>query len=171
MQCAVAFFESIGSNYIRCRWPKNTGPGPKYSQFIPTIYRTTTRKDDSEDDEPVRVPAKKTKVETDKGALYYEYNFLAHQFIAHLRRVHPSRPAILMDVIGIEEKVLVKAADPLAKPPMPLYYTHRKTPMYNDNFFILWDNIIAEAFAITCPWFVVDSVKALDKLFSLEFCK
>ena len=62
---------------------------------------------------------KKIVEEHEKGALYFEYNILAHQFIAHLRSVHRARPDI-MDANGIKGKVLVKVADPLARPLMPL---------------------------------------------------
>jgi hypothetical protein len=94
---------------------------------------------------------------------------LPDQFIAHLRRVHPSKPSILMNVEGFSEKVAVKAVDPLAKPPMPLYYTHSKMPMYNSKFFLFWDKVIAQGFARTIPWFTVNSQKSLDRLFALEF--
>ena len=118
--------------------------------------------------EPVR-KLKKPKRETEKGALYEDYSLLVHQFIAHLRRVHPSRPAIMMKVDGFEDKVEVKAADPLAPHPMPLYYMHSRMPMYNNKFFVFWDQVIAVCFARIIPWFVVRSQKALDRLFALEF--
>jgi len=112
---------------------------------------------------------KKHRRETEKGALYEDYSLLVHQFIAHLRRVHPSRPAIMMKVDGFEDKVEVKAADPLAPHKIPLYYMHSRMPMYNNKFFVFWDQVIAEGFARTVPWFVVRSQKALDRLFALEF--
>ena len=112
---------------------------------------------------------KKPKRETEKGALYEDYDLLVHQFIAHLRRIHPSKPSIMMKVEGFEDKVEVMAADPLAPHPMPLYYTHSKMPMYNNKFFVFWDQVIAECFVRTIPWFVVRSQKALDRLFALEF--
>ena len=112
---------------------------------------------------------KKPRRETEKGALFEDYSLLVHQFIAHLRRIHPSKPSIMMKVEGFEDKVEVKAADPLAPHPMPLYYTHSKMPMYNNKFFVFWDQVIAKCFARTVPWFVVRSQKALDRLFALEF--
>ncbi len=87
----------------------------------------------AEDDEeqaamgPVRKP-KKPRRETEKGALFEDYSLLAHQFIAHLRRVHPSKPSITMKVEGFPDRVSVKTADPLAELPMPLYYIHSRMP-------------------------------------------
>jgi hypothetical protein len=43
--------------------------------------------------------------------------------------------------------------------------------MYNDIFFMIWDNVFAPTFGIMCPWFTIGSKKALDKLFALEFEK
>ena len=37
---------------------------------------------------------------TEKGALLEDYSLLAHQFIAHLCRVHPSKPRFMMKVKG-----------------------------------------------------------------------
>jgi hypothetical protein len=54
-------------------------------------------------------------------------------------RVHPANKAIMMEIIPNTSKVLVKAADPLAEPDIPLYYTHSKTYLYNDIFFHFWD--------------------------------
>ncbi len=112
---------------------------------------------------------KKPRRETEKGALFEDYSLLVHQFIAHLRRVHPSRPAIMMKVEGFSDMVSVKAADPLAALPKPLYYTHSKMPMYNNKFFVFWDQVVSACFARTIPWFTVRSQKALDRLFALEF--
>ncbi len=83
----------------------------------------------------------------------------------------PHGPDIMMDVDGIEGKVSVKAADPLAAPPMPLYYTHSKMLMYNDNFFHFLDRVMSPAFGILCPWFTISSQAALEDLFTLEFEK
>ncbi len=77
---------------------------------------------------------KKLRTATEKGALWHEYDFLDHQFVAHLRRVHPSNKAITMEIPNAG-KVLVKAADPLAKLEIWLYYTQSKTHLYNDIFF------------------------------------
>ena len=117
---------------------------------------------------PVR-KLKKPRRETEKGALYEDYNLLVHQFIAHLRRIHPSKPSIMMKVAGFDDKVEVMAANPLAVLPLPLYYIHCKMPMYNNKFFVFWDLVVAESFSRTIPWFTVRSQKALDRLFALEF--
>ncbi len=61
------------------------------------------------------------------------------------------------------------AADPLAKPGIPLYYFHSKTKLYNDIFFHFCDYVMAPAFAIVCPWFTDDSQESLDRLFEVEF--
>ena len=66
-------------------------------------------------------------------------------------------------------KIVVQAANPLAAHGEPLYYTHSKTNMYNNIFFMIWDNVFAPPFGIMCPWFTIGSKKALDKLFALEF--
>ena len=148
----------------------------KHAHLIPNIYRVGITIDGGsqaeEDEEPEGGPVrklKKPKRETEKGALYEDYNLLVHQFIAHLRRIHPSKPSIMMKVEGFEDKVEVMAADPLAPHPMPLYYTHSKMPMYNNKFFVFWDLVVAECFSRTIPWFTVRSQKALDRLFALEF--
>ena len=145
----------------------------KHAHLIPNIYRVGITIDGGsqaeEEDEEAARKLKKPRRETDKGALYEDYSLLVHQFIAHLRRIHPSKPSIMMKVEGFEDKVEVKAADPLAPHPMPLYYMHSKMPMYNSKFFVFWDQVIAECFACTIPWFVVRSQKALDRLFALEF--
>ena len=69
----------------------------------------------------VRPPTKKPV--TEKGPLFHEYDFYVHQYIAHLRRVHPSymNKPLMMDVKGFEGKVPVKT-DALAATGMPLYY-------------------------------------------------
>ena len=146
----------------------------KHSRLIPNIYRagiTINGGSQAEEDEeggPVR-KLKKTRRETDKGALYEDYSLLVHQFIAHLRRIHPSKPSVMAKVDGFDDRVEVKAADPLAVLPMPLYYIHSKMPMYNNKFFVFWDQVVAECFSRTIPWFTVRSQKALDRLFALEF--
>ena len=124
--------------------------------------------EEDEEGGPVR-KLKKPRRETEKGALFEDYSFLVHQFIAHLRRVHPSKPSVMAKVDGFDDRVEVKAADPLAALPMPLYYIHSKMPMYNNKFFVFWDLVVAECFSRTIPWFTVRSQKALDRLFALEF--
>ena len=110
----------------------------------------------------------KMRVDTDKGALFHEYDLKTHQFVAHIRRIHPGNRDIEM-VVEPMGKIVVQAANPLAAPGEPLYYTHSKTNMYNDIFFMIWDNVFAPTFGIMCPWFTIGSKKALDKLFALEF--
>ncbi len=39
---------------------------------------------------------KQPRRETEKGALYKDFDFHAHQFITHLGRVHPSQLSVLM---------------------------------------------------------------------------
>ena len=111
---------------------------------------------------------KKLRTATEKGALWHEYDFLVHQFVAHLRRVHPSNKAIMMEIPSAG-KVSVKAADPLAKPEIPLYYTHSKTHLYNDIFFHFWDNVMTPTLGNICPWMSVTSKKSLEQLFDFKF--
>jgi hypothetical protein len=112
---------------------------------------------------------KKLKTATEKGALWHEYNFLVHQFVAHLRRVHPANKATTMEIFPNTSKVLVKAADPLAKREIPLYYIHSKTYLYNDIFSHFWDAVMTPTLGNICPWMAVTSNKSLDQLFNLEF--
>ncbi len=65
--------------------------------------------------------------------------------------------------------MVVKVADPFAKPGMPLCYSHSKTNLYNDIFFNCWDNFFVPTFDIVCTWFSVDSMESLNRLFDLEF--
>ena len=74
-----------------------------------------------------------------------------------------------MKVDGIQEKVMVKAADPLAVALMQLYYMHSKTPMHRNKFFLFWDSVIVPGFKYTIPWFTVESQQSLDRIFKLEF--
>ena len=101
--------------------------------------------------------------------MYNEYDWHCHQFIAHLRRVHAGNPPLKMAVARFDAQQVVMAADPLAKPGIPLYYFHSTTKLYNDIFFHFWDYVMAPAIAIVCPWFTVDSQESLDRLFELEF--
>ena len=101
--------------------------------------------------------------------MYNTYDWQFHQFIAHLRRVHPDNPSISMKLDGFDTPQVVKAGDPFALPGIPLYYFRGKTNLYNDIFFDVWDNVFSPTFNIVCPWFNVDSLKSLDRLFELEF--
>ncbi len=96
------------------------------------------------------------------------YGLRTHQFIAHIRRIHPLKKDIEMEVEN-KGKIVVKAANPLSALDEPLYYTHSKTKMYNEIVFLIWDNVMSPNFALMCPWFIVESKKALDRLFDLEF--
>ena len=112
----------------------------------------------------------RTKISDDDACVMYNtYDWQFHQFIAHLRRVHPDNPSISMKLDGFDTPQVVKAGDPFALPGIPLYYFHGKTNLYNDIFFDAWDNVFSPTFNIVCPWFNVDSLKSLDKLFELEF--
>ncbi len=73
-----------------------------------------------------RKQPKRVNVVQDTGCLYSEYDWYCHQFIAHLRRVHAGNPPIKMAVAGFEAQQLVKAADPLAKPGIPLCYFQKR---------------------------------------------
>jgi hypothetical protein len=138
--------------------------------LVPAIlYRTEDAQDDNGNERQSR--PKRIKVVEDTGVMFNDYDWKCHQFLAHLRRVHPANPPVMIALEGFEDKQLVKAADPLAKPGIPLYYFHSKTKLYNDIFFHFWDCVMAPAFAIVCPWFTVDSQESLDTLFALEFEK
>ena len=50
------------------------------------------------DDTMEREP-KKLRTAAEKGALWHEYDFLVHRFVAHLRRVHPANKDIMMEII------------------------------------------------------------------------
>jgi len=78
-----------------------------------------------------------------------------------------------MDVMldGKQTKVSVKACDPLAPPGVPLYYYHGKTPLYNDTFFVWWDNCFAESLQYVCPWMIVTSKGSLEKLLNLKVAR
>lgn len=148
-----------------CRWKTPDGKRLKYPVFIPNISAQKSVNDDDNDDENLKSgPA--SKRETEKGALYHEYDWQTHQFVTHLRRVHSSNPPIQMKV-G-QTMVNVKAADPLAPPGVPLYYFHSKTDLYNNFFFEFWDECMVPTFQFVCPWLKVDSMAALDKLFTIS---
>ncbi len=102
--------------------------------------------------------------------MWYEYDFLGHQYVAHLRRVHPNNEAIMMDVVPGEDKLLVKAADPLARPWIQLYYSHSKIKMYT-TIFSFRIHSHGSYTANICPWMTLNSKKSLDQLLALEFEK
>ena len=150
------------------RWLKNNGTGIKYQNLIPTFSRSgeDDDADDAEAEESKPKRPKKSKVLEDDAVMYKEYDWDFHQFVAHLRRVHPDNPPTTVDLDG--SKIVVKAADPFAPPGVPLYYFHGRPNFYNDVFFDCWDNFFAPTFNIVCPWFTVDSLESLDLLFDLE---
>ena len=84
----------------------------------------------------------------------------------HLRRVHSDNPPLPMNINGTT--VSVKAADPLAPTPVPLYYFHSRTPMYNHFMFQFWDACMSPTFNIICPWFNVTTEHELERLFALS---
>ncbi len=112
---------------------------------------------------------KKLRTATEKGALWHKYDFLVHQFVMHLRRLHSANKDIMMETIPSTGKVLGKAADPWAKQGIPLYYTHSKTNLYTNIFFHFWDTVMTLSLCNICPWMAVTCQKSLDQLFKLEF--
>ena len=153
-----------------------------YSRLIPDIFSRRGEDsggDTSEGDGGNGAQGKKRKksqkqlVETDKGALFHKYDKSVHEWLTHLRRVHPDLQPLEMDVMldGKQTKVSVKACDPLAPPGVPLYYYHGKTPLYNDTFFVWWDNCFAESLQYVCPWMKVTSKGSLEKLLNLKVAR
>jgi hypothetical protein len=98
-----------------------------------------------------------------------EYDFLVHQVVTHLRRVHPANKDIMMEIVPSAGKVSVKAADPLVKQGIPLCYTHSKANLYNDIFFQFWDTVMTPSLCNICQWMAVTCQESLDQLFKLEF--
>mmetsp|Transcript_52038 Transcript_52038/g.108692 ORF Transcript_52038/g.108692 Transcript_52038/m.108692 type:complete len:383 (-) Transcript_52038:61-1209(-) len=150
------------------RWKRSDGEH-EYFCLIPEISKESAVDGPDHDDETGQNKRKKPYTVTNKGVLYYRYSFQVHCFLAHLRRVHPQLPAIMMDVAKDGVKVPVKAGDALAPPGRPLYYFHSKTPYYNDLFFILWDSVVASTFKLVCPWMTIKSAQELRTLLSLHF--
>ena len=145
------------------RWKRPDG-SHKYDALVPE----PSPPDDGGDSEHGAVANKrfKSRRDTNKGALYHAYDFHVHQFITHLRRVHSDNPPLSMNINGTT--VSVKAADPLAPTPVPLYYFHSRTPMYNHFMFQFWDACMSPTFNIICPWFNVTTEHELERLFALS---
>jgi hypothetical protein len=99
--------------------------------LVPVILHRIEDAEDENGNERRENP-KRMKVVEETGVMFNEYDWKCHQFIAHLRRAHPTNPPTMMALEGFEGQVLVKAADPLAKPCIPLYYFHSKTKLYNN---------------------------------------
>ena len=99
------------------RWTQPSGK-LKFLQLIPEDSNEAPGESqaDAAADGEGNVGAKRRKANnsTSKGALYHQYEWSVHRFLAHLRRVHPHLLPIMMDVNGNGVKVLVKAADPFA---------------------------------------------------------
>ena len=101
-----------------------------------------------------------------KGALSYAYDFNVHCFVGHLRRVHASNPAMEVETTsssGTKAKVIVKAADPLAKTGS-LYYYHSKTKMYGDWFFWTWYQVLVPTYQNILPMLNATTMEELDLL-------
>ena len=142
------------------RWKDDQG-SIKYSVFIPDVDRSV----DAEDANPVPAGQKRKRQAvgpTQKGALFYEYDSLVHEWVTHFRRVHPKNPEVQIGGVN------VKASNPLAPPKVPLYYMHSRTHLYNAFFFDWFMMIFAKTFANCCPFYSFDSVKDLEKLLEAE---
>ncbi len=55
---------------------------------------------DGEEDDGTKANAKRSRRETIKGVLFHDYCWQTHQFITHLRRVHPGNPSIVSNIQG-----------------------------------------------------------------------
>ena len=167
----VLQFDRYRCNRTRHRWVKRVGGEDvlRFEALIPEVQKSARGSSLEEQDvnsEERRV--ERARAETDKGALFHEYDLLTHQFIAHIRRIHPKNKEIVLEVAG-KGKIAVKAANPLAAEGAPLYYIHGRTDMYNDIFVMLWDKVIGPSFETVCPWMTIDSLSALKRLFDLKF--
>ena len=125
----------------------------KYDCFIPEVPISGTSApaqatDSASGDKRERQPKKPTA----KGALYYEYNYSLHAWLAHLRSVHWQNPEC--DMGG---GVMVKAANPLAPKGAPLYYFHSQIDYYNTFFFEFWEECFVKTFGLVCPFNDVQS--------------
>ena len=157
-----------------CRWKKPNGEH-QFQRLIPLLSSESRRDAEDEESEPEDGARRKTrkprsKAETDKGALYHRYEKEVHQWLTHLRRVDPDLPTVDMEleVQGRKQTVQVKGCNPFAPTGVPLYYFHGRTPFYNDNFFIWWDNCFAEAFQYVCPWVHVTSRGSLESMLNMK---
>ena len=143
--------------------------------FIPDIINQDEEKIEMQNDEGEGKTTKPRRSlgPTSKGALFYAYNAQVHEFIGHLRRIHPSEPVrnIPVTYMGKTTNLDVKAADPLASSGTPLYYFHSKIPMYNDFVFMWWDQCLAYTLRNTCPIFTVKSAKSVQTLLNLELSR
>jgi hypothetical protein len=150
-------------DYVCRRWTDVDGQH-KYKCLIPDVDRPGAE-DSSQLGEPS--PGEKRKRqprrETDKGALFYAYDPLLHEWITHLRRVHwMNSPA----QIGGQT---VKACDPLAPKGVAMYYVHSRTAYYNNFFFDWWYNCFVKTFGLVCPFYDVQSIEDLETLLNAEF--
>jgi hypothetical protein len=95
--------------------------------------------------------------------LWHEDDFLFHQFVARLHRVHPANKDIMME-IGNFGKVLVKAAYPLAKPEFITLTANKPVQRY---FLPLLGHCHDSTLCNFCPWMAITCKKSLDRLFTL----
>jgi hypothetical protein len=139
----------------------------KYDCFIPEVPISGTSApaqatDSASGDKRERQPKKPTA----KGALYHEYNYSLHAWLAHLRRVHWQNPEC--DMGG---GVMVKAANPLAPKGAPLYYFHSRTDYYNTFFFEFWEECFVKTFGLVCPFYEVQSVRDVEHILDAKFTR
>ena len=76
----------------------------RFEALIPEVQRSARGISLEEQDvnsEERSVIFKRARSDTDKGALFHEYDLLAHQFIAHIRRIHPDNKTIEMELAGM----------------------------------------------------------------------
>ena len=136
-----------------------------YDSFIPTLSvdsdNLIENADDASSDQ--RKPQRRTN---EKGALYHAYDLQVHQFVGHLRRVHPTNPSVKMTVRS--KTVDVKAANPLAPSGHPLYYYHSRTAYYNNFFFMWWDKCLSHVFKNVLPFLEVRTSAAMERLLNME---
>ena len=150
------------NDYVCCRWTDEHGQH-KYGCFIPEVERPGAGDDQVQEPSPGEKKKRKSLRATDKGALYYEYDALVHEWITHIRRVHwMNGPAQI-------KGQTVKACDPLAPKGVAMYYVHSKTGYYNNFFFDWWYNCFVKTFALVCPFYDVRTVEDLTTLLNAEF--
>lgn len=150
------------NDYVCRRWTDEEGQH-KYRCFIPDVERPGAGDDQVSDVSPGEKRKRQPMRATDKGALYYEYDALLHEWITHIRRVHP------MNAPAQIKGQTVQACDPLAPPGVAMYYVHSRTAYYNHFFFDWWYNCLVKTFALVCPFYDVRSVEDLTGLLNAEF--
>ena len=101
------------------RWVRRAGAETaiRFEALFPEVQKSARCNSNEEQDlncEERSVNLKRARSETDKGALFHEYDLLTHQFIAHIRRIHPGNNPI--ECVAGKCKMAVNAADPLDAP-------------------------------------------------------